>query len=152
MNTRPTQLTVASKEFGNQIHVSCGIIQRDSFVLAVQRSRQMSLPLKWEFPGGKIEKDETPKQCLKRELMEELNVNVQVGHAMKSMTHAYEMFKVTLYPFVCSIVSGQMHLHEHAAFLWVPLSKLHALDWAEADVPVLEAYLKMPWLQKGEPF
>jgi 8-oxo-dGTP diphosphatase len=110
----------------------------------------MSLPLKWEFPGGKIEKNETPEECLRRELKEELALDVQVGEALKPMTHAYRTFTVILYPFICVIKTGEMVLNEHAAFVWLPPSRLSSLDWAEADRPVLDAYLNMCVIQKEE--
>lgn len=133
-----------------QIHVSCAIIQEKNRVLAVQRSEQMSLPLKWEFPGGKIEKNETPEECLRRELKEELVLDVQVGEALKPMTYAYRTFTVILYPFICVIKTGEMVLNEHAAFVWLPPSRLTSLDWAEADRPVLDAYLNKCVIQKKE--
>ena len=125
-----------------QIHVSCAIIQQDDLTLAVQRSARMSLPLKWEFPGGKIEQGESPDECLRRELLEELDLCVQVGEALKPMTHAYATFTVTLYPFICVIESGMIILREHAAFAWLSPSGLLTLDWADADRPVLDVYLE----------
>ncbi len=123
------------------IHVTCAIIERDGLVLAAQRSADMSLPLKWEFPGGKIDPGETPEDCLRRELVEEMGVQVCIGKGLPASTHHYPNFAVTLYPFVCSIASGEIILHEHAAIDWLAPEELHTLDWAEADVPVIEAYL-----------
>jgi len=101
----------------------------------------MSLPLKWEFPGGKIEKGESPEDCLKRELLEELGIQVSVDKALSPSTHPYPTFTVTLHPFICSIDSGNIVLHEHAAITWLPQEKLFSLDWAEADIPVIKSYL-----------
>ena len=133
-----------------QIHVSCGIIRQDDLTLAVQRSGDMSLPLKWEFPGGKIEPGESTEECLRRELMEELDLCVQVGEALNPMTHAYATFTVILYPFICAVASGKIILHEHAAFAWLPPSRLLMLDWAEADRPVLDAYLEILEVRRKE--
>jgi 8-oxo-dGTP diphosphatase len=130
--------------FFKQTHVSCAIIRQGDFTLAVQRNVGMSLPLKWEFPGGKIEKNETPEECLRRELKEELELCIQIGEALKPITHAYATFTVILHPFICVIKSGKIVLREHAAFAWLTTSELPALDWADADRPVLNAYLKMP--------
>ena len=110
-------------------------------MLATQRSATMSLPFKWEFPGGKIEPGESPEDCLRRELVEELGLLVNVGSALPPHTYHYDTFTVTLYPFICSIDSGALILHEHAAVTWLPSEELHALDWAEADLPIIEAYL-----------
>jgi 8-oxo-dGTP diphosphatase len=101
----------------------------------------MSLPLKWEFPGGKIDPDELPEDCLRRELIEELGLHINTGRALPPQTHHYPTFTVTLYPFVCTIESGEIMLHEHAAVVWLPPEKLNTLDWAEADCPVIESYL-----------
>ncbi|ALC15318.1 ADP-ribose pyrophosphatase YjhB, NUDIX family [Desulfuromonas soudanensis] len=123
------------------LHVTCAIIERDGLVLAAQRSAAMSLPLKWEFPGGKIDPGETPEECLRRELVEEMGVRVRVGESLPASTHRYPTFTVTLYPFVCSIEAGEIVLHEHAAVSWLPVGELRTLDWAEADLPVIESYI-----------
>jgi len=125
------------------VHVACALIERDGLVLAAQRSAAMNLPLKWEFPGGKLETGETPETCLRRELLEEMGVTIDVGRPLPLHTHNYDSFTVTLYPFVCSIASDTITLHEHAAMVWLPPHELHTLDWAEADCPVLEAYARM---------
>jgi 8-oxo-dGTP diphosphatase len=123
------------------IHVTCAIIERDGLVLAAQRSAAMATPLKWEFPGGKIDGGESSEECLRRELSEELGINVRVGKNLPPATHDYPAFIVTLYPFICTIDSGEIVLHEHAAISWLPPEQLHTLDWAEADLPVIESYL-----------
>lgn len=125
------------------IHVSCAIIEQDGLVLAVQRSAAMGMPLKWEFPGGKIDPGESQAECLLREIMEELGVRVRVGRELPPHTHDYPAFTVTLYPFICEIESGAVVLHEHAAMVWLPPEHLSGLDWAEADYPVIEAYMIM---------
>ena len=102
----------------------------------------MAIPLKWEFPGGKIKPGETPEHCLCREIAEELAVKVAVHHALAEKTHAYPDFTITLYPFVCTIISGTIILREHAAVIWLSRENLASLDWAEADRPVLETYLQ----------
>jgi 8-oxo-dGTP diphosphatase len=87
----------------NHLHVACAIIEKDGAVLATQRSTTMSLPLKWEFPDGKISPAELPEDCLRRELVEELGLNINIGRALPSHTHCYNTFTVTLYPFICTI-------------------------------------------------
>ena len=101
----------------------------------------MSLPLKWEFPGGKIKDGESPAACLHRELNEELGVAVSGLEALSPATHRYPTFTVTLHPFCCALASGSLALHEPAAVLWLAPAELLTLDWAEADLPVIEAYL-----------
>ena len=123
------------------IHVTCAIIEKEGKVLSTQRSEVMSLPLKWEFPGGKINDGEHPEECLRRELHEELGIAVSISRSLAPRTHHYPTFIITLYPFVCKITAGEIKLHEHNAFTWLSPEKLHELDWAEADRPVLDAYL-----------
>lgn len=101
----------------------------------------MSLPLKWEFPGGKMLAGESPEACLRRELLEELEVAVSIGAALAPTTHHYPSFTVTLYPRLCTIASGTLTLNEHAAAAWLAPEELYAVDWAEADLPILAAYL-----------
>jgi 8-oxo-dGTP diphosphatase len=125
------------------IHVACAIIEQNGRVMAAQRSSAMSMPFKWEFPGGKIDQGETPEECLVREVREELGVEIHVGGPLMPATHHYPDLTVTLYPFVCTILSGDIILHEHAASVWLLPAELPRLDWAEADWPVLEAYRRM---------
>jgi 8-oxo-dGTP diphosphatase len=139
VQSTPVNVTTQNKH----LHVACALIERDGLVLAAQRSATMNLPLKWEFPGGKLEAGESPEECLQRELVEEMGVTIAVGRALPLHTHCYETFTVTLYPFVCTLESDTITLHEHAAITWLPPEKLHTLDWLEADKPVLEAYSQL---------
>jgi|SRR6185369_2441871 len=123
------------------IHVTWAIIEREGLVLAARRSAAMAMPLKWEFPGGKVDHGESREECLRRELFEELGIAVTVGKSLPLATHDYPAFTVTLHPFICSIASGEIVLFEHAAISWLPPEQLHTLDWAEADLPVIESYL-----------
>lgn len=124
------------------IHVSCAVIERDGRILAAQRSESMSMPLKWEFPGGKVRDHETPEGCLVREVLEEMELHVTVRSSLPTTTHHYPSFTITLYPFVCSIQSGEIWLHEHSAYAWLPPEDLGSLDWAAADLNVISNYLE----------
>jgi len=124
------------------IDVTCAIIQHKNKVLVTQRSEKMAMPLKWEFPGGKIEKSETAETCLIREILEELHINIKITKQLNSNTHQYSETKIIkLIPFICELVSGDIKLTEHANFLWLSKNELVNLDWAEADVPILNEYL-----------
>jgi len=121
-------------------HVACAIIELNGKVLATRRSAAMSLPLKWEFPGGKVKYSETAPDCLVRECREELGISVAIGPSLAPTTHRYPAFTVTLYPFRCRIIAGEITLHEHAALAWLRPAELQTLDWAEADLPVIDEY------------
>lgn len=128
---------------GKHIQVSCAIIERNGLVLAAQRSEAMDMPLKWEFPGGKIKLGEDPEVCLRRELMEEMGILLDVKSALRPSTHHYDIFTVTLHPFICAIVSGVIALIDHRAIAWLRPDELPNLDWAAADLPVIAAYRQM---------
>jgi 8-oxo-dGTP diphosphatase len=124
------------------IKVTCAIIEHNSKVLVTQRGEKMALPLKWEFPGGKIEKGETDESCLIREILEELNINIKITKKLSSNTHQYSEQKIVkLIPFICEWISGEIKLTEHANFIWLSKNELASLDWAEADIPILNEYL-----------
>lgn len=123
------------------LQVACAVIERDGRYLATQRGPGMTLPLKWEFPGGKIRDGESPEQCLRRELAEELGIEVLVVEALAPTTHRYPGLTVTLHPLRCRPAAGEPTLHEHAAARWLTPAELPALDWAEADLPIVAACL-----------
>lgn len=102
----------------------------------------MTLPLKWEFPGGKIETGESPEECLHRELREEMAISVEIGRELLPRTHHYPDFTVTLYPFVCQLTTAVIELREHAAICWLAPAEVMSLDWAAADLPVIADYLE----------
>lgn len=122
------------------LHVACALIERDGLLLSVQRSATMSLPLKWEFPGGKIEAGESAADCLRREVREELGLEVEIRDSLPAAAHDYPTFSVVLYPWRCRIAAGDLTLHEHAAARWLSRTELFSVDWAAADRPVLEAW------------
>jgi 8-oxo-dGTP diphosphatase len=123
------------------LHVACAIIEQEGAVLAAQRSATMTLPLKWEFPGGKIEAGESPEECLIRELMEELGISVFIDAALSPATHSYPDLTVTLYPFTCRLAGGIITPHEHHALKWIEPERMPELDWAAADLPVICEYM-----------
>jgi 8-oxo-dGTP diphosphatase len=92
----------------------------------------------WEFPGGKVEPGETPRQALEREIVEELECQVEVGDEIVSTTFEYDFGTVTLTTFYCELVDGEPILSEHQAVVWLSPSDLASLDWAPADVPAVE--------------
>jgi len=133
------------------IEVSCAIIVNpEGKVLATQRSTIMPLPLKWEFPGGKIEAGETAEACLIREIREELNIDIQIKNSLPSNDHQYPDKLIRLIPFICIQTGGEIHLKEHADYKWLNTDDLLNLDWAEADVGVVEVFLKFIIPNRGE--
>jgi len=104
----------------------------------------MTLPGAWEFPGGKVEPGETAMEALHREIREELSVSLTDLRALPPTEYTYVPGRtVRLLPFVCRLGEGEEPSpREHARLEWRPASQLRELDWAAADIPVLEHYLK----------
>ena len=125
------------------IKVSCAIILNSiGKILVTQRSATMPLPLKWEFPGGKIETGETAEECLIREIKEELNIEIEITGSLSPNDHQYPNKLIRLIPFICRQTGGDLTLKEHAEYKWLDAKDLLDLDWAEADVGVVVEYLK----------
>ena len=122
------------------LSVTCAIIHFGKKVLAVQRSESMSLPLKWEFPGGKIEPGESEEDCIKREIFEELDIHIKIERKLTPVIHHYPNIKINLIPFIAEYASGDLKLTEHSDYVLVDKEELYKLDWAEADLPVLKEY------------
>lgn len=114
------------------------VITQGDLVLAARRNHDQSLPGLWEFPGGKIEVDETPIAALARELQEELLCEAQVGDYITTTSYEYEFATVVLSTYFCTITSGTPRLTEHAEIRWVHIDQLKELEWAPADIPAVE--------------
>ncbi len=134
---------------GPHLQVICALIEEGGRVLVAQRAATQSLPLKWEFPGGKIEPGETQTDALVREIREELGIEIEVGESLRSTTHAYPEFSLTLHSRLCRIRSGIPVTHEHVKIEWLGPAELGALDWASADIPILEEFLHLRGFENG---
>lgn len=120
------------------IPVACALIFLNGKVLCAQRSEQMPLSGFWEFPGGKIEDGESPEACLIREIREELSIFIKVVSLLEPNEHSYTEGKVIrLIPFVCTWESGEINLLEHQALKWLGKVELKSLNWAPADIPIV---------------
>ena len=121
------------------IEVVGAIIVDNGKILCAQRGPEKSLANFWEFPGGKVEVDETPIEALKRELTEELLITVTVEDEMfESTKHEYDFGIVHLTTFICHLQEGQPKLTEHVAIKWLPVEELDSLEWAPADIPTVK--------------
>lgn len=125
------------------INVTCAIIMFEDKILVTQRSEAMKLPLKWEFPGGKIEPSESEIDCVKREILEEINIKIEVLQRLSKSTFDYGAFQINLIPFIANYLSGDIKLAEHKEYRLLDISELNNLDWAEADKPIVKEFLKL---------
>jgi len=115
------------------IEVCCAIILKDNQMLTVQRGYESNHPYLWEFPGGKIQEDESAEQCIIREIKEELSVRINVLFQLKPVEFDYGDKQIRLIPFICKIVSGEIILNEHLALRWFSFGEWETIDWLDAD-------------------
>ncbi|CAA7602358.1 NUDIX hydrolase domain protein [Acididesulfobacillus acetoxydans] len=115
--------------------VTAAIIVRDGRVLITQRAPGENLAGKWEFPGGKIEAGETPEECLKREIKEELNVDIEVLSFFGQSSYEYDSGTIRLKAFYCRWIAGDFSLRVHSRLEWVTGRELERYDFAAADIP-----------------
>lgn len=124
--------------FTSMLLVTCAVLRNSKHqILVVQRSEKMRMPLKWEFPGGKVEAGETEEEALIREIQEELGLNIQLEKRMQPVLHDYGDLAICLVPFWARIAADEPRLTEHAAYRWMPPEHLLDLDWAEVDIPIV---------------
>jgi len=132
--------SVLSRVMKNAPHyrVVAAVIERNGTILCAQRGAGRALEGKWEFPGGKVEEGETFKDALIRELEEELSVRIVPGEPLMTVEHRYPDFSLTLHAYRAAIASGEPILGEHRDLRWLTPKELSSLDWAEADLPIVE--------------
>jgi len=120
------------------IRVTAAILNHDNRILIAQRGEQDTLAGKWEFPGGKIEDNETPQQCLIREMKEEFGIDVAIKGFFAENTHHYEKEAIQLLAYHAVWKGGTFSLNAHAAIKWVLLNELQKFEFAPADKPLVE--------------
>lgn len=118
--------------------VACALIKRGDEILITQRSEEMSHPLMWEFPGGKLYPGESPERGLMREIMEELNIKIKVEQLLPSVKHDYGSLRIKLIPFICSIESGEIIPTEHKEVKWLRKDDLSKYSFLEADLKIID--------------
>lgn len=123
------------------IEVTCAIIEHKGKVLICQRSELMSLPLMWEFPGGKVERNESFENCLIREIKEELNIDISIVKRLNHVFHKYDNKSITLIPFICTLHSSEIKLNEHKDLIWINPLDLLNYNLAPADIPIAKEYI-----------
>ncbi|RJE87626.1 (deoxy)nucleoside triphosphate pyrophosphohydrolase [Paenibacillus sp. 1011MAR3C5] len=122
------------------IYVAGAVIRNhDGDVLCALRSVTMSMPGLWEFPGGKLEPNESAEECLVREIEEELGCAIQVGRQIADVIYEYPSIRVRLVTYESKLASGTPVAREHERLLWLPVSRLTELEWAPADWPTVDA-------------
>ncbi len=120
------------------LKVTCAIIFHNEKILVVQNSSDSDHPFQWEFPGGKINIGETFENCIKREIIEELEIEIEISQKMNSVEFDYGFKQIVLIPFLCSIKNGKIKLNEHNAFKWININELGEIDFSGADKKLIQ--------------
>ena len=125
------------------IKVAAAIIHNDEGKLLIARRREgKSQAGLWEFPGGKIEPDESVQCCLQRELMEEMNIAILPYEAFGMNEHIYGKIHIQLIAWKAKFQGGEIQLTDHDNYQWVRTDELGQFNFAPADVPFVERLLK----------
>jgi 8-oxo-dGTP diphosphatase len=127
-----------SKALSEIVKVTAAILVKDNKIIIAKRGPDDRLASKWEFPGGKIEIDETPEKCLKREMKEEFDIDVSVGEYLGSSIYHYDHISIELMAYRTYWENGEIHLNDHDDFKWISLEQLAEFDFAPADLIFVE--------------
>lgn len=119
------------------ITVAAGLIEKNGHILIARRRNTGAHGHKWEFPGGKVEPNESPEECVRRELWEELGIDVEVGGLFCTSEYSYHDFSIRLVVYRVLSVSGDPVALEHDEIRWVAPEEIEAYDFPEADRPVV---------------
>ena len=120
-----------------KIEVVAAILHRDGAYFATQRGYGEFEGM-WEFPGGKIEPDESPEDALKREIQEELGIDITIDKFLCTTEYDYPSFHLTMHCYICSIEAGEIVLREHKSARWLTTETLNNVEWLPADKELLE--------------
>lgn len=121
------------------IEVVAALIIRGDKVFCAQRKDEGENARKWEFPGGKIEAGESAEEALEREIGEEFATRIACGKHILSVEHQYSDFSLKLHGYLAIVVEGQLECREHLDSRWAMRTELDSIDWAPADIALVQA-------------
>jgi 8-oxo-dGTP diphosphatase len=118
------------------------ILNHDGSVLLAQRKSEITNPLKWEFPGGKLRIEESPENSLAREISEELGIKIAVQQIFSAVNYSYPHGNILLLAYFAELITGTFQLRDHKEVRWVPIEKLLNYDFSPADIPIVERLME----------
>ena len=118
-------------------NVVAAIIKKDNYFLIVQRNKNKHMGLKWEFPGGKVEENETFEEALVREIKEELSIKINLHKKITEEKYIDKKIDIVLHYYLCTHESGNIKLNEHENLAWVKKKDFDKYDFAEGDGNIL---------------
>ncbi len=131
-------MTERGVEMKKRIEVVGAVLTYEGKIFAAQRGPGRSMENYWEFPGGKIEEGESPREALARELREELKLDAEIGNHILTVDHEYDFAVISLATYFCSVSSPEIKLTEHTEYRWLEPAELYSVDWAPADIPTVD--------------
>lgn len=123
--------------------VTAGIIRKDNKILLAQRKPNSHLGYRWEFPGGKMEKGESPEACLMREIREEINIEIEVIDIFSVIFHKYNYSPILLLAYLCNYQQGEAIAKDCADFRWITIEELSNFSLIEVDISIAEKIIKL---------
>ena len=121
----------------NLINVVAAIIKKDNLYFIAQRNKKKHLGLKWEFPGGKVDINESNEEALKREIKEELNIIIVIKKKIAKKKYKDEKINIILHYYICHIKNGNIRLNEHENSKWLKKENLSKYDFVKGDKAIL---------------
>ena len=120
------------------INVVAAAIVKNEKIFCAQRPEGKSLGGYWEFPGGKLEANETPEEALVREIKEEFDSEIEIISFLNEASYEYDFGIVTMKTYLAQLVTGDLTLLEHQNSKWLPIEDLETLEWAPVDIPAVK--------------
>ena len=130
------------------LKVACALIVKDKKLLICQNDSSSDHPFLWEFPGGKINSDETVENGVTREIREELEIQIDIINTMQTVIFDYGFKEIKLYPFLCSVKKGSIKLNDHVDYKWVEFKQLENINLSGADRKLVQQNKNIEVLKK----
>lgn len=131
-------INILDRKVKTMLVVAAAIILDNNKVLIAQRQEGSNMEFKWEFPGGKLEQDETPEECLVREIREELDIAIEPIEIYKAVRHKHNDKDILLLAYICKHIKGEGRALECNDFKWISIDELGQYEYTPADIDIVD--------------